>query len=141
MWTFPQAAGNAVNDLWSATPYDHALRLYARVRRWLLLRRLYPLPRRACVGTCGGPGSEVHAKPLPVQLVWAEEMDRIDDAYYLEKQARLNQRWTFIGRRLAQLAVSVVAAVQMLGQRRFSTSLSRPGSVPRFVLLGRGTVK
>jgi predicted GIY-YIG superfamily endonuclease len=95
----------------------------------------------ACVGTCGGPGSEVHAKPLPVQLVWAEEMDRIDDAYYLEKQARLNQRWTFIGRRLAQLAVSVVAAVQMLGQRRFSTSLSRPGSVPRFVLLGRGTVK
>ena len=88
-----------------------------------------------------GQGAKYTRSRLPVQLVWAEEMDRIDDAYYLEKQARLNQRWTFIGRRLAQLAVSVVAAVQMLSQRRFSTSLSRPGSVPRFVLLGRGTVK
>jgi len=88
-----------------------------------------------------GQGAKYTRSRLPVQLVWAEEMDRIDDAYYLEKQARLNQRWTFIGRRLAQLAVSVVAVVQMLGQRRFSTSLSRPGSVPRFVLLGRGTVK
>jgi putative endonuclease len=31
-------------------------------------------------------GSEYTAKRLPVELVWAAEFDRIDDAYALEKR-------------------------------------------------------
>ena len=33
-----------------------------------------------------GMGSEYTAKRLPVDLVWAAEFDRIDDAYFLEKR-------------------------------------------------------
>jgi putative endonuclease len=33
-----------------------------------------------------GMGSEYTAKRLPVELVWAAEFDRIDDAYFLEKR-------------------------------------------------------
>ena len=33
-----------------------------------------------------GMGSEYTSKRMPVELVWAAEFDRIDDAYFLEKR-------------------------------------------------------
>jgi putative endonuclease len=33
-----------------------------------------------------GIGSDYTAKRLPVELAWAAEFDRIDDAYFLEKR-------------------------------------------------------
>ncbi|WP_395638809.1 GIY-YIG nuclease family protein [Pseudolysinimonas sp.] len=33
-----------------------------------------------------GKGSEYTARRRPVELVWAAEFDRIDDAYFLEKR-------------------------------------------------------
>jgi putative endonuclease len=43
------------------------------------------LPRRL-EQHASGMGSEYTAKRLPVELVWAAEFDRIDDAYALEKR-------------------------------------------------------
>ena len=33
-----------------------------------------------------GMGSEYTSKRLPLELVWAAEFDRVDDAYFLEKR-------------------------------------------------------